>query len=172
MGLLGKLFGKKEEHVHFVRNEAGDVIDVEREMVGRKGSRTPVSDKLIAQGKMDKVFEKQEWKRQQKEAYQKAFHESRLKRMAEQGHKAGSTTIGDRLGRMASQQPSHRTNRSSKTHYRFKDNANPFGSMFDSGIGYNSGWSGPTQVKMKSNVKKVKSMDMFDNFGFMKKGRK
>jgi len=167
MGLLD-IFRKKEENVHFVRNEAGEVVDVQREYSGR--SSTPVSDKLLSDAKKQKNFEKIQFRQQQKEAYDKAFRKARIERMTQKGRIAGKTTMADRF-----------------SNYSTKNNYNPFGSMFDTGIKYKSKPSKSSSSKKytvvggksypiastKSKKKKKKSRssggyDMFDNWGYMK----
>ena len=66
-------------------------------------------------------------KKKEKEAYREAYSKSRVKRMTQLGHKAGSITLGDRLDNFSrgfNTGPSHRT----------QGNYNPFGSMFDTGM--------------------------------------
>ena len=165
------LFRKKEEKIHFVRDEAGNVKSVEREYSGR-GSKTPISDKLLSQAKKEKKSKKLEWKQQQKEAFDKSFKKARLERMAQKGRVAGKTTLADRF-----------------SNYNISNNYNPFGSMFDTGMNYSSkkpksdskkytivsGKAYPiakTSSKKKKTKKKRSSSsgnyDMFDNWGYMK----
>ncbi len=165
-------FKKKVEKTHFVRDEAGNVIKVERS----GDSRTPVSDKLLSQVKQEKKLKKLEWKQQQKVAYDKAFKKARIERIKKQGRSAGSITFSDRLNNFS--QPSN---------YQIHNNYNPFGNMFDTGMKYKSKPSKSNSSKKytiiggkaypiagtKSKKKKKKSSsskgyDMFDNWGYMK----
>ena len=105
MGLLGKIFGK--ENVRFPSGR-----DVE---------------------KAEAKIEAQEWKQKQKDVYQKAYREARLKRMQEQGRRAGSVTWEDRLCSFAGASSKPRRSVSGGRVYRVKNNYNPFGSSFDPG---------------------------------------
>jgi len=171
MGLFDRF--RKEERIHFVRNEAGEVVDVEREYKGR-GSKTPVSDRLLAEAKAEKKRDRQRWKQEQKEAYERAFRKARLERMSRVGRQAGMVTLADRF-----------------TNYSIDNNFNPFGSMFDKGMKYPKRSKGPKKSKTKYKViggkaypvagtskkkkKKKRSSgggfggyDVFDNWGYMK----
>lgn len=72
-------------------------------------------------------------KAEYRQEFAKAYRESRLKRARESGRKAGSVTWSDRLSNMAS--TSH-PRRQYKPAAPFRDNYNPFGSMFDTGLPY------------------------------------
>lgn len=169
------LFKKKEEKVHFVRDEAGNVTKVEREYNGR--SKTPVSDKLLSQVRVDKRKEREIWKEQKRDAYDKAFRKARLERIGKQGRMAGRTTFSDRLEGFASG-------------YTVRNNYNPFGDMFDTGMKVpkrkkSKGSSkkkytviggkaypvvGTGQKKKKTKKKRTSNVgyNMFDNWGYMK----
>lgn len=136
MGILDRF--RREEHVHFERDQAGKVTDVSREHIGR-GSRTPVSDRLLGQQREESRERKQEYR----QAYQEAFHKSRIKREAGRGSRAGSMTLGDRVDRIAGP-PS-----SSRKSYSPRNNYNPIGSMFDTGM------SRPKKKKSKTKYKVI-----------------
>jgi hypothetical protein len=140
MSLLGRLRGK--EKVSFPSSR-----DVDRDEARR---------------------DREEQKRAEHEAYNLEFKRARVERMKRRGRSAGSVTLGDRLEKFAStpsKSSSPRSSGGSHRGYGTRGNANPFGSMFDSGISY----GGPTQFKMKKGKKsKVKKFDMFDNWGYMK----
>lgn len=147
------LFRKKSK-THFVRDKAGHVVKVER----YGDSKTPVSDKLLSQARAEKrqaraeVRERsREKKRMYREEYEKARHKAKLSRMKREGSRAGSSSPIERVGRMSN--------------YSTRRNYNPWGSMFDTGLGY----SKPSKKK-KSKKKKsgLGSFDMTDNWGFMK----
>lgn len=169
MGFLD-IFRKKEEKVHFVRNEAGEVTDVEREYSGRS-SKTPVSNRLLADVKKKKKLEGTQFRQEQKEVYDKAFRKARLERMSQKGRVAGKTTLADRF-----------------SNYNISNNYNPFGSMFDTGmktpnkkkkkkssskyviVGRKAYPVNSKTKKKKGSKKKTSSggYDMFDNWGYMK----
>lgn len=179
MGLLDRLRGK-EEHVHFERDEAGRVVNVER--TGTGGSRTPVSDQLInnvkKESKMERVARKQEYRK----AFREAKHEATLARMKREGKRAGSMSMSERFGNVA--------NSIQFKPYSTHSNYNPWGSMFDTGMSrpktkkFNGGGKRYTIVGGKAypiaGTKKKKSkrrssggsswggFDMTDNWGFMK----
>jgi len=168
------LFTKKE-NIHFERNEAGEVVNVERTGDTGRRSRTPISDELMKQSpKAQRKLQRIEQRKLEKQAYRKAYNEARIKSAKQRGKQQGSMTIGQRFDRAASQiriQP-----------YTTRNNYNPWGSMFDRGM------SKPKATKPKYHVvggkaypiagskKKSKkntntgigSFDMMDNWGFMK----
>ena len=145
MGLLDRF--RKEEHVHFERDQAGKVTDVEREYSGQ-GSRTPVSDRLLRQQRDERQQERKERRAEYRQAYQDSFRKARLQREAARGSRAGSMSWGDRLDKIAGP-PQHRQKSSS---YSPRNNYNPFGSMFDTGLGY----SKPSTRRKKSSKTKYK----------------
>ena len=111
---------RKEEKVHFVRDDAGKVVEVQRS--GDVG--TPVSDRLLA--KQDRKSQRLERRREYRKAYDEARHEAKLKRMKQAGSHAGSTSMSDRFNNVAG---------SIQTRpYSTHRNSNPFGSMFDTGM--------------------------------------
>jgi len=151
------------------------------------GSSTPISDKLISQAKNEKKMKRLEYKKQYREAYEEAKHQATLKRMKKEGTRVGSMSTSDRLNNLMG----------SNTKYRARNNYNPFGSMFDSGLGKprsiprkkSSGGGKKYAIvggkaypiaNTKSKGKKKKSkkkyssgvsmpgFDMMDNWGFMK----
>ena len=128
MGLLDRF--RREEHVHFERDQAGKVTDVSRERFGR-GRHTPISDELLGQQREAKRRDRTERRQEYRKAYQESFHKSRLKREQERGRRAGSTSLGERIDRVIGPPPTRRPPSSS---YSTRNNYNPFGSMFDTGM--------------------------------------
>lgn len=159
---------RKESSTHFERDESGRVVSVERSGdkpssgLFRRESRTPVSDKLLSRVREEKKQAKSEARarireknRVYREEYEKARHQAKVKRMRRGGGRAGGTSPWDRLSKV-----------SSMSGYSTRSNFNPFGSMFDTGLGYK-------KPSVKKKGKKKKSMgfggfDMMDNWGFMK----
>ena len=141
MGLLDRF--RRTENVHFERDASGKVTNVSREYEGR-GSRTPVSDALLSQERDKKRQERQDRREAYRQAYQESFKKARIKREAERGRQAGSITWSDRLDNFA-RAPS--TQRRPAINYRVRNNYNPFGNMFDSGMNY----------KPKTTAKKTSS---------------
>ena len=129
MGLLDRL--RREERVHYERNQAGKITNVEREYRGR-GSRTPASDKLLGQAKDERRKERQESHQAYRDAYKESFRKARLKREQERGRRAGGMSIGDHIDRIAGPPPSYK--QPSHKPHRTQNNYNPFGTMFDTGI--------------------------------------
>lgn len=173
MGLLKKIFKGKEENVHFERDSRGRVTSVERSgdvrTVSGNGETytrgaTPVSDRLIPS---------------------RSRKPSIRKRAADVAKRIDKGIID--YNRRQSRRPSRR--RSYGTNYSTHQNYNPFGSMFDTGLGnkksYKSKTSGsktkytviggkayPIAGSGKKKKKKkstgLGSYDMVDNWGFFK----
>lgn len=162
---------RKEEKTHFERDESGRVVKVERE----GGGRTPISDRLLSQVKTEKKVRKEEYRK----AYQEAKHKATLERMKREGKRAGSMSMSDKFNRVA--------NRIETQPYSTKNNYNPFGSLFDSGIKYRPKKASSVKYKViggkaypvagSSKKKKKRSsrsgssfggFNMTDNWGFMK----
>lgn len=127
MGILDRF--RKTERVHFERNDAGKVTNVSREYEGRRGSRTPVSDALLRQDpthpKNVRARERQAYrdaKVKAREEYVKSYTSARINRARQAGTRAGSITWADRLDNFAN--------------YSTRNNYNPFGNMFDTGMNY------------------------------------
>jgi len=154
MGLLDRF--RKEEKTHYVRDEAGKVVDVQREYKGKKSS-TPVSDRLLKEAKKQKRLDKVQFRQEQQAAYDKAFRKARIQRMSEKGRAAGKNTLADRF-----------------SSYNISNNYNPFGSMFDTGMSTPKRRSPSKKKKKKKSTKRRSSSssgggyDMFDNWGYMK----
>lgn len=141
MGLLDRF--RKEEKVHFVRNEDGEVT-----RVTRNGH--------------DVDYKESGWKstRQlEREYYQK--HPE--KRLTSRVVKAGRSFDKAVLSKMKPIDMSYSRGERGRTRYSVKNNYNPFGSMFDSGMNYNI-----APIRMKKSKNKVRKFDMMDNWGFMK----
>jgi hypothetical protein len=164
---------KKEENVHFVRDENGKVINVER-----TGDVESAGDKFINEVKAQKRQERmerrevgRERRREYKEAFAEARHKATLERMKREGGKVGSMNMSQRFNNVANRIQAQPYSRPYSTH----NNYNPFGSMYDKGMNYKRG-SNPV-IKNMNKKKKHKrqsisnpfTFDMFDNYGFMKR---
>ena len=125
------------------RDAEGRAEVVSREHFGR-GSRTPVSDRLISEDKMRRKQERQARKEQYRKEYQKAFHEGRLERERKRGRAAGLDSWSKRLDRMTQPMYDKGMNRPkyNKQHRRRKS-------------------------KKRRPVKPI-SFDSIDNWGFFK----
>lgn len=150
MGLLKNIFRTRESNTHFERDSSGNVTrvtrsgDEPRHGILNPRSRTPISDSL-------------------EKEYYKQHPEKKLSSRIIAGGKSFDKRV---VSKMKPIDMSYSPRERGRTRYKIKDNYNPFGSMFDSGM---SSWSGPTQVRIKKGKgKKVKEMDMFDNWGLMK----
>ena len=144
------------------------------------------------QAKEERRQDRREWKQQQKDIYKQEFRKARLERIKQDARSAGKTTIGDRLSSFASaSQPAKRSSGKMRpaTSYRIKNNYNPFGSMFDTGINYKGPSRSKTSKKYaviggkaypvasigkkkkkrkRSSSSGFRGFDMTDNYGFMK----
>jgi len=119
MGLLKRIFRGKEEHVHFERDDSGRVTSVQRsgdvETYHTGGGdtytrgATPVSDKLMAQSPRKPSIRS---------------------KAVDVGRRIDQGIVN--YNRRQSTQPSR--NRPSAKRYSTRNNYNPFGSMFDSGM--------------------------------------
>jgi len=130
------LFTKKER-VHFERDEEGNVIRMTRN--GKEVQPVQPEPKPEPQPKyksteqLHKEFyakhpEEMPWRerrKKEKAIFREEFNKARIARIRQQGKQAGSTTLSDRLNRMIG---------TSGTGYKTKNNYNPIGSMFDSGM--------------------------------------
>lgn len=127
-------FWRKEEEIHFERDEEGRVIRTKRT---GDVARTPVSDALLKQQKTQK----------------------KPNRFIGIGKKIDKAVV-----RYNRRQP--------RRGYSVHNNYNPFGSMFDSGMGYSSPRKKKTSGK-KSKKGKPRSVrnygfDSFDQWGFFR----
>jgi len=151
---------RKESQTRFLRNEAGEVVDVVRggdkparslgERLGDRRSRTPVSDSLLSQ---------------QKPSEKKTSFTNRFV--------AGAKRIDSGIVKY------------NRTRNPMRGNYNPFGSMFDSGQNYKERKprsssskkyaivggkaypiAGSKKKKSKSKRRRSSGFDMFDNWGF------
>ena len=128
---------RKESSTHFERDEAGNVTSVVRTGDKPKSglfdreTKTPISDKLLQQKesrpsvRSERKMERMKQRKAEREAYHKSYNQARIKSNAARGRQMGSMTTGQRINSMF---PSY-VGPSSR-------NANPFGSMFDTGMDY------------------------------------
>jgi len=169
------LFTKKEK-VHYERDADGNIVNVERSGNIERRSRTPVSDALLAQQKQQRPSRWEQYKQQKtnekqmyKEYYEKAKASAIKKRAARDARQRYSTSTLERFGNLASSSQSKGYRKPSRS------NANPFGSLFDTGFS-----SPPTISKKKKSSKKKKGssrkkkssdtmmgFDMTDNWGLL-----
>ena len=190
------LFRKKSYHV----GEAGRIVEGEEPGLSSVDRvRGPTRYEKYKQSRAEERKVYQEAKEEARTARLEAFKEARIKRAREAGRRAGSITFGDRLESFAKGigGPSKPVSRKSSYNppspqltfgYGTKNNYNPFGSMFDTGIGFKQpkirvkkqshvkyavvgGKAYPLAGygKKKSKRKKTSSnkIDMFDNWGLM-----
>jgi len=124
------LFTKKER-VHFERDEAGKVVRVIRNGVEEEpGQRsTEQLEREYYREHPTRGMVRKQRRLEEKEAYQRAYQEARVKRMTKEGRRMGGMTWGDRLDRFSQgfSVPSGRR-------YKTSGNYNPFGSLFDTGM--------------------------------------
>jgi len=173
----------KEERMN---KETGKFETTKKGLVDRvRGVRgeTPVSDKLLAQERAKNKYEKKmarmELKKQYREEFNKAKKEATLARAKREGKRVGSMSAMDRLDNFSK-------GFASPPNYSTRNNYNPFGSMFDTGLTKpktksNSktkykvigGKAYPIAGTGKKKTKKKQSSgfggwDMMDNYGFFK----
>jgi hypothetical protein len=174
------LFRKKSYHV----DEAGRVAEGEEQ--GYKSVKELRGPSRWEQYKQSRGEERKAYNEGVREA-KADLRMNRIKKAREQGRRAGSTTFNDRLESFAKgvsgpSKPVRQTRgrsynvpmpslafnvgpskpiRSKSFNYRTKNNYNPFGNLFDTGINFK-----------KSKPMKIKKYDMFDNHGYMKKIRR
>ena len=97
------LFTKKEK-IHFERNNAGEVVNVERTGDTGRRSRTPISDELMKQSpKVKKRSERLEQRRLEKQAYREAYQKARIESAKKRGKQSGSMTMGQRFDKATKQ---------------------------------------------------------------------
>jgi len=132
---------EKEERVSFKRDEAGRVVDVERRDIAaekRAGARyARIEKRATAQelrerkrAKFEALRERKRAKRKaRKQEYSEAYdddrHKARVKLARVRGAQSGSMSFTDRLNSIPSMGS-----------YSTRNNYNPFGTMFDTGLGY------------------------------------
>jgi len=163
------LFTREEK----MNKETGK-FEVTKKGLFNRESRTPEYDKLHAQAKA----EKKDRKREYREAYQEAKHKAKLARMRQEGKRAGSISLSDRFSNI--------TNNIKVKPYTTRNNYNPWGSMFDTGIKKPKKTNKPRKEyvvinnkaypiinkKISKKKKKKKSStgqyDLTDNWGFFK----
>lgn len=166
----------------FTREEKMDMetgkFETKKKGLFRRDSNTPVSDKLLAQDRNDKRDKRVARRREYREAFEESRHKSKLARMEREGTRAGSLSMSDRFNNVAS---------GFSTQHTVRNNYNPFGSMFDTGMKKPSKSSKKSSTKYKviggkaypiAGTKKKKSKkkssssfggyNMTDNWGFMK----
>ena len=164
---------KKEEKVHFVRDDEGRVVEVQR---SGNTSRTPVSDALMRQARNEKKEQRRKEREEYRQAYKESYRKAKLERLRKQGASAGRTTLSDRINKF--------TGPPIRSSYKVRNNYNPFGSMFDTGMDYTPRYKKPstkykivggkayplgsTTKKKKKKTRSSGGYDMFDNWGFMK----
>ena len=124
------LFTKKTR-THFERDEAGNVTSMTRN--GEPyDPRMKTSEQLEREHRTthptrwDKYRER---RTREREAYREGWEEARMKRITQGGRRAGSTTITDRLDNFSKGFSMPRS-----SGYSTRNNYNPFGSVFDTGV--------------------------------------
>lgn len=128
-------FWTKREKTVFHRDQEGRVVDVEH-----KGDRELEYEKAMArresreQQRQERRRRQSDFRKREREAYQRSFEEGRLSRARERGRQHGRGGLGGFTPAGGSP---------------FYGNYNPFGSRFDMGLGYKR----PT---IKGNVRKKK----------------
>lgn len=177
---------RKQYHV----DEAGDVVEGPepgmRDVRELQREQAPTRWEQRRQERKEDREYYRKVRSEAKAARLESFREARIKRAREIGRKQGGTTFGDRLSNLAAGPPRTQTRKPVGSGYRIKNNYNPFGSMFDTGINYSSRRkSSGTKYKViggkaypiaGTGKKKKKSRssggfgkyDVFDNWGFMK----
>ena len=168
------LFKRKQYHV----DEAGNVVSGAepgardaRELEREYRKEHPTSGDIRRQKRAEE-------RKLVREEFEKARIQARVVRARQEGKRAGGTNPLDRLAGF------------SFGNYRIRDNYNPFGSMFDTGLGYKRPSvkkpASKTRYKViggkaypvagtgkKKTVRKKRStgmggFDIMDNYGFMK----
>jgi hypothetical protein len=146
-------FRKKEERVSFKRDEAGRVVDVERRDIAEE--KRAKFEALREEKRAKRQARRQEYR----EAYDDAMHKARVKRARVRGAQSGSMTFTDRLNSIQSMGS-----------YSTRNNYNPFGTMFDTGLGYKKPYK---SKKPKSSTKYIiKSGKAYPVAGSKKKSKK
>jgi len=175
------LFTREEK----MNMESGEFETTRPGLKERIFGRTPVSDKILVQAKQQKKENKLKRKQELRDAFEKAKYEAQLSRMKCEGHKVGSMSMSDRFNNLAG---------GFSMSHSVRNNFNPFGSLFDSGLGkppsrpkHKKSGGGTKYVirggkaypvvggkgKKKKSKKRVSNVgmpgfDMMDNWGFMK----
>lgn len=151
------LFKKKQYYV----DEAGNVVE------GAEPGTRDIDDIRRApkiKTRLESKQDRAEWKKQQREIYQQEFRKARLERIRKEARQAGHITLGDRLEKFS-------RGVGSPTPHKVKNNYNPFGSMFDTGIGY-KGSSKPRIAKTKYKVISGKAYPIASYSKRKKKGKR
>jgi hypothetical protein len=164
------LFTREEK----MNKETGKFEVTKRGLFGKRESSTPEYDRLHAQAKQERREQRLARKKEYREAYQEARHEAKLKRMRQEGTRAGSITLGDRLENFS-------RGMGSASSYKISGNYNPWGSTFDTGMKRPSISRSTPRKQVKKHGKKKKKVrkktttsssggwDMFDNYGYMRR---
>jgi len=186
------LFTKKEK-VHYERDAEGNITNISRTGNIEKRSRTPVSDALLAQQKQQKPSRWEEYKEKRanerqiyKETYEKAKVSAIKKRATREAQQRYNTSALDRFASLGN------SSRSSGYRKPSRSNANPFGSLFDTGFSaprsqstkkkntsksqyvikggkaYPIVGTSTKKKKKRSTSSFIGGYDMYDNWGFMK----
>lgn len=159
------LFRKKEK-ISFERDSTGRVVDVRRsgDVDRQRSVGAPETKRLLAQAserkkeiRIAKREKAREARRVYQQEYEKAKHSARIKRARLEGKRAGSTSAADRLGGLTG-----------IGGYSTRNNYNPFGSMFDTGMDYKKPYKSKTSKKRKKSSSGRGGFDLTDNWGFMR----
>ena len=118
-------FWKKESKTSFVRDEAGKVIDVQRSGDQPRSRGTPVSDALMKQY-YEKHPEKRPGTKTKKALIGFGRYLDNYSKNYAKNHRSTSSRSGSRGSGGGGLPP--------LASYSFQGNANPFGSMFDTGV--------------------------------------
>ena len=152
-------FFTKKEHTHVIRDEHGNVIKLERDnetehLINEYREHHPTKLQQLKTNLNERRFEHQMQRANEKQAYNKAYHQARVERHTQLGRQAGSRTSGDRLERFVMGPP-----RRPQKIVHVYHNAPPK---------YNKQPKRKHHPQQKRRKNPFGNLDVFDNWGLLK----